>query len=449
MNAVHREVAAALAAAFLDGAWGEVELLADRGAAAVGMSPRRLRRSARDVLAAYRDPPRDRRRELAAYLLELPSFNALWGKDGRGPVVHEHALPVAAMARRRWPVPEIHTVLDMARWAELPTEQLDWYADVRSLERSAAPPLRHYDREWRYNRRGGVRLLERPRSRTKRLQRRVLREILDVVPAHDAAHGFVTGRSPVSFATPHVDRDVVVRLDLSACFASVTAPRVFGVFRMLGYPEAVAHILTGLVTTVVPRDVIRTAPQALRHDDLDSRRWLLSRLAEPHLPQGSPTSPALANLVMFHLDARLEGLAVASGVTYTRYADDLAFSLDGPDSVRRGRRLMAAARGIVADEGFRLNEAKTLLATRAQRQVLCGVVVNAAPAVERRRRDALRAVLHNSAARGPESQNREGHEDFRAHLLGEIAWVGAVNPDHGARLRAAFDQISWPPAASR
>ncbi|MBV9485179.1 MAG: RNA-directed DNA polymerase [Frankiaceae bacterium] len=443
MSTSRASVANALAAALLDGEWKSVTTLAGRGARALGVSQRRLGAVAGDVLAAYREPPLDRRRELSSYLLELPSFHVLWEGPGRPPIVQRHRLPLADMGRARWPVPTIATSLELASWAEEDLSVLDWYADVRSLERSAAPKLRHYDREWRYNRRGGVRLLERPRSRIKGLQRRVLREMLDVVPAHGAAHGFVAGRSVVSFVTPHVGRDVVVRLDLTACFASITAPRVFGVFRMLGYPEAVAHTLTGLSTTVVPRDVLRSAPQALRNEDLDARRWLLTRLAEPHLPQGSPTSPALANLVLFHLDARLSGLAAAAGASYSRYADDLAFSLDGTDAVRRAKRLVASARSVVADERLRLNDAKTSITRRSQRQVLCGVVVNDKPAVERRRRESLRAALHNIRQHGPESQNRAGHEDFRAHLLGEIAWVSAVNPDHGERLRSEFAQITW------
>ena len=88
------------------------------------------------------------------------------------------------------------------------------------------------------------------------------------------------------------------------------------------------------------------------------------RLAESHLPQGAPTSPALANLSAFGLDRRLSALAASMGATYSRYADDLAFS-GGRELNSRAPALRRAVAAIVADEGFRLNPRKSALATRA------------------------------------------------------------------------------------
>ena len=79
------------------------------------------------------------------------------------------------------------------------------------------------------------------------------------------------------------------------------------------------------------------------------RAHLLYR--RPHLPQGAPTSPALANLCAFRLDRRLSGLAEAAGARYTRYADDLAFSGDVPFG-RMAERFSVQVAAIVAEEGF-------------------------------------------------------------------------------------------------
>jgi len=337
-----------------------------------------------------------------------------------------------------------HTTGEVAQWLGLDIAKMSWLADVRSLERiDQGEKLRHYRYGWRRTRRGGLRLLEAPKMRLRDLQRQLLDEALGLMPTHDAAHGFVPFRSPVTYAAVHVGRDVVVHADLESFFASVTARRVFGIWRSAGYPESVAHVLTGMTTNVVPLHVRRDAPPALREEDVEPRRRLLSRLAAPHLPAGAPTSPVLANLAAWRLDVRLTGLADAIGASYTRYADDLAFSMSGPGAIPRARRLLSAVEGIAADEGFRVNAKKSVVATRAQRQLLAGVVVNDKTSIARPDLDRLRAILHNCAAQGPDSQNLNGIVDFRGHLLGRVSWVASIDPEKGRRLRAMFDAIVW------
>jgi retron-type reverse transcriptase len=175
---------------------------------------------------------------------------------------------------------------------------------------------------------------------------------------------------------------------------------------------------------------------------LDRRRRLLARLAAPHLAQGAPTSPALANLASHRLDRRIAGLADRLGARYTRYADDLVLSGDR-DLLRAADRLTRQVGAIAADEGFRLHAGKTRVATAARRQIVTGIVVNERPNVPRADYDRLKAVLHEAVHRGPEVANRNGHPDFRAHLQGRISWVRATNPGRAARLDRDFAAITW------
>jgi len=71
------------------------------------------------------------------------------------------------------------------------------------------------------------------------------------------------------------------------------------------------------------------------------------------------------------------------------------------------------------------------------------VVVNDKLAVARVEVERLRAILHNCVRTGPAAQNRDGHADFRAYLRGRVEWIGAVEPQKGARLRATYDRIRW------
>jgi RNA-directed DNA polymerase len=432
---VRRELGRGLAAAFLAGTWSE-RAMAARGRRALAPAPRFVPHVAREVLAAYRHPPRDRPRELAAYVAEI--LAPLPPPPVRPRVVRWY-VPEPAMARTPWPVPELASTGALAAFLGLDDTELDWLADARGLERRAPDEkLRNYRYDWHPRPSGLPRLIERPKARLKAAQRRLLDDLLVWIPPHDAAHGFVRGRSARTHAAAHVGAPVVVCLDLEDFFATVEAGRVYGIFRTAGYPESVAHLLTALTTNAIPHAVWAATARPAGPGLVDAHHRLGRRLAAPHLPQGAPTSPALANLCAFRLDRRLAGLARAIGATYTRYADDLTFSGD--------ERLLGLApriASIARSEGFRVNERKTRRMSRARRQRVTGIVVNERLNVARHDYDALKAALHNAATRGPEAENRAGVPDFRAHLLGRIAWVESLHPARGAELRRRFARITW------
>ena len=343
------------------------------------------------------------------------------------------------MVHRPFPVAEVHDAGSLAALLEVSVPDLLWFADTRGWQRRATSVrLQHYRSRWIPASGGTSRLIEAPKPRLRELQRIVLARLLGPVPVHPAAHGFVAGRSVRTGAVPHVGADVVISMDLESFFASIFGGRIYGVLRSLGYPEPVAHLVTGLCTQATPVPVLSAMPAT---PDPDAAFRLRRRLAEPHLPQGGPTSPQLANLCAFHLDGRLAGYAQSAGLVYTRYADDLTFS--GSDAAVNVRGVITAVTAIVRAEGFAVTPRKTRVRRQSQRQQVTGVVVNTRPRVPRAEYDRLRAILHNCAQTGPAEQNREGHADFRSHLRGRIAWVASLDAEQGRRLLAAFDGIDW------
>jgi RNA-directed DNA polymerase len=76
-------------------------------------------------------------------------------------------------------------------------------------------------------------------------------------------------------------------------------------------------------------------------------------------------------------------------------------------------------------------------------QQLAGVVVNERPNIRRAAYDELKAILTNCIRRGPHTQNRAAHADFRAHLSGRIAQVRMIHAKHGAKLADLFARIAW------
>jgi RNA-directed DNA polymerase len=439
--------AAGIATALLGGPWQRREMVR-RVALACGYAraPRWVGALAGEALAAYREAPVDRPRELARFLRTTQG----WARAGAAPTrprVVEWRPAATQVLRNRFGVADVPDAAALAGLLDVDQGELAWFADVRGLERGAGEGLRHY--RWRVlDRPGGVRLLAAPKPRLKEIQRRLLRHVLAPVPVHDAAHGCVTGRSVRSAAAPHAGADVVLSMDLEAFFPSVPAPRVWGLLQgTAGLTEPVAHLVTGLVTTVAPARVWADLPAPAEAEARERHRRLGRRLAVPHLPQGAPTSPALANLVCFRLDRRLAGLAATFGATYTRYVDDLTFS--GGRRVGRGRLAELVAQ-VAAEEGFRVHPAKTRTRGAAQRQTVVGAVVNARPTLPRPERDALRALLHNCAVHGWRTQTRgRDPATFRDHVLGRVARAASVDPVLGARLHGLAERIDWDAGAPR
>jgi RNA-directed DNA polymerase len=297
--------------------------------------------------------------------------------------------------------------------------------DVSREELDSALTHSRYRLRGVHKSRGGIRLIEIPSEALRVLQRRLLHRLLDHVPVHEATHGFVRDRSVHTHAAPHVGREIVIRLDLTDFFPAISGARVFLVFRSLGYNVRVSNALTALC---VAQQTRRTLRESLRGMAMAADvNALLPRFGAMHLPQGAPTSPALANLCACMLDKRLDAWATGFGATYTRYADDLVFS--GNSALAKSwRAFIATARVIIAEEGWELNVHKTRVMRRSVRQCFTGLVVNARVNVARDEYDALKASVHRFC--------KVPQPDELSTLLGRIAWLGQAHPGRAQKLRA-------------
>lgn len=324
------------------------------------------------------------------------------------------ARPTRASALADLGLPELSTVKQVAELCEIKPDDFDRL--MRPGTRSGAPYV-----EFEIDKAsGGKRRISAPRAELKRVQRIIYDQILAKVPVHEACHGFVPKRSVVSNAEPHQQAAVVIKMDLRDFFPSVHYRRVAGLFRGFGYSESIANLLAGLTTH---RPVL----------DDGTVVW------PGALPQGAPTSPAIANLVARTLDRRLSGLAERVGARYTRYADDLTFSFAEQPGIGIGRFCWWVDQ-ICQQEGFVENVAKRRVLRRGNQQRVTGVVVNSGLFVPRAARRRFRAILHNCRKNGVEAEAR-GREDFADYLRGFAAYVNMVQPELGAKLLAEVSEI--------
>ena len=307
-------------------------------------------------------------------------------------------------------------------------------------------------------RNGTPRQIWSPIPRLKYAQRWILDNILNNLPIHGSAHGFVQGKSIVSNACVHTDSELLIKLDIKDFFPSVHWRRVKGVFRHAGYHEQIATLLA-LLCTESPRQIVR-----------QNGVTYYVALADRCLPQGAPTSPALTNIVCLNLDRRLTGLADKLGLRYSRYADDLTFSLPkadtttGKPNTKTGKKpnkktakttdnasdnnneqnqligqLLGSVSKILSEEGFAINSDKTKIIRTGNQQNVTGLVVNGdgTPRVPRKTKRMLRAVIHNLQNGG----KLRADENFNT-LMGYASWIAMTDPELGASYLQQLGELS-------
>ena len=150
-------------------------------------------------------------------------------------------------------LPVLASPADVAAAMGLTISKLRWLAF-----HSDAPTRVHYVSFDIPKKSGGTRRLSAPHQQLAAAQHWILTNILNLLPVHENAHGFVAQHSVVTNATPHVGSSVVINADLSDFFPSITFARVDGLFRRIGYSPAVATILA-LLCTECPRQSVRLA----------------------------------------------------------------------------------------------------------------------------------------------------------------------------------------------
>ena len=322
-------------------------------------------------------------------------------------------------------LPALDSPQQLADALAVPLPMLRWLTYHRDVAEFV-----HYERFSIPKRDGSERPIWAPRPKLKQCQRWVLRNVLERLPMHGAAHGFMPARSIRSNSQPHGDSQMIVKMDLKEFFPTITQPRVKGVFRKAGYREQIATLVS-LLCTESPRKVVE-----------EDGKTLFVSLGPRCLPQGAPTSPALTNVICLNLDRRLSGLAASLGWRYTRYADDMTFSL--PSGKKKAKdtspsTIIGAVNEITRTEGFQVHCKKTRVLRTGTRQTVTGLVVNAqeGPRVSRKVCRMLRAAIHNL------SQGKELHDgETLATLHGYISFIASCDPAKAEKFRSQLQEAT-------
>ena len=265
---------------------------------------------------------------------------------------------------------------------------------------------------------GTERQLQVPHSFLKSLQTCILKHILYEIPVSKYATAYKPHAKLVDNALPHVNRKYVLKMDITDFFGSITFTKVYSeVFNTTRFSKQVGTMLTTLCCY------------------------------REYLPQGSPTSPAISNIVMKRFDDYIGEWCEKRGIAYTRYCDDMTFSSDKPLYY-----VYKKVSKMLEDMGFEVNEKKTHFISDASRQTVTGLTVNDKIAVPKQVKRKLRQELYYARKfglydalmhSGDERFFSEGRPDtFRyfCYLIGKVSYIVQVEPDN-EWFRNAFNYL--------
>lgn len=289
---------------------------------------------------------------------------------------------------------------------------------------------------------GGTRRISAPKRQLKSLQRK-LAEVLEAVYQPPASiHAFTRSRSIVSNASKHVNRNYVINIDLENFFGSINFGRVRGMFMAHPYylPANVSSVLAQICCF------------------------------KGELAQGAPTSPIISNMICSKLDSQLKKLAIQAGCFYTRYADDISFS----SSTKRMLRVLLSSieqdgqsdivlssdlTSIIRANGFNVNNAKSRLLRKSDRQEVTGLVVNSTINVKRsfihevrgmldiwKRHGAFQAQLNYQRRIGIEGDEvKKNAPSFEDIIHGKLSFIKSIRGETDTvyrRLALKYNDLS-------
>lgn len=320
-------------------------------------------------------------------------------------------------------LPVLQSAKDVAKAMNISVSTLRFLAFSRKNSK-----ISHYKRFKVAKKSGGYRLISAPMPKLKRAQHFILEHILNKVSVHANAHGCVLGKSILSNATPHVKKAVVINQDLKNFFPSITYKRIKGVFKSLGYSEHVAVIFA----------LLCSEPKILDVSLLGENYFAQS--GDRFLPQGSPCSPAITNVLCKKMDYRLEGLAKKYGFIYSRYVDDITFSGD-QEQLSQITSVLKYSKKIVSGENFTLHPDKLRVMKRNQRQEVTGVVVNEKPNITKKSLKRFRALLFQIEKDGIQGKTWNGGLNVLAEIDGYANFIYQIDKEKGKMYKSRVAKI--------
>ncbi|WP_294275756.1 reverse transcriptase family protein [uncultured Chryseobacterium sp.] len=293
--------------------------------------------------------------------------------------------------------------------------------------------------------RKGYREIMAPSKDLKYIQKWILVNILSKHKLSNSCKGFRVGVSIYDNAIEHESATTILKIDLLKFYDTITDRRVYGVFKKMGYASNLSYSLAKLCTF--------SHGKKFWDSLLDSEKKIFSYYLEtdpPILPQGAPTSPMLANIIATHMDFRFEKLGEKMNFKYTRYADDLTFSIKKEGILPS----INFIKRIINEEGFFVNDEKTSFMKSGMKQYVTGLTTTNGVNISKKTRKEIFMHIHYCRKFGVESHlnyRKSSKNEFKNYsvsnyhdwLFGHICFINSINKAYSEKLLEDFKKINW------
>ncbi len=247
---------------------------------------------------------------------------------------------------------------------------------------------------------GKLRTIYAPNELLKEIQRNILDKVLSEREVSKYAKAYVRDCSLKDNCLPHINKKIILKLDIEKFFDNISFTDVYNsCFPIEYYPKSIGMLFTYLCT----------------YND--------------YLPQGAVTSPYISNLVMKKFDEELGNACEASGISYTRYSDDMTFSGDFDVS-----SLITKVQKMLNKKGLKLNYKKIHVVKNNSSQRVTGLVVNEKVNVDNKYKRMIRQELYYINKYGIASHmkriNVKDKKSYLNKLFGRIMFVLQIDSDN-------------------
>lgn len=260
---------------------------------------------------------------------------------------------------------------------------------------------------------GGTRVISPPSADLKEIQARIKTHMRENLRFNRYAHGGVPGRSIKTNIFPHINKYMVVKIDIADFYPSISEETVFNMFKDAGYGDGAAHIIAGLTTN------------------------------DNQLPQGASTSTDIANHVLTKLDKDFVSLSRRHSLAYTRYIDDITISGD-----KDLHYLRKAFLDIIRGHKFEVAAHKLHFMRQHDQQLVTGLVVNSKVRPPKSDISKLKKLIRNCWAENigvdeVASLEKCSKQTLRNRILGKISNIKSVDKKLARTVRGLFSKIAW------